>query len=80
MNDTEVRIRDMDLREFPPDFSYWARDEKGNIVLSWQDSHGLFDFTNPVVLATIMAEVRAIAECGLYDGVFFDHWNDGDTP
>ena len=55
-------------------------DEKGNIVLSWQDSHGLFDFTNPVVLATIMAEVRAIAECGLYDGVFFDHWNDGDTP
>ena len=74
-----VAIREVGLHELPLDSPYWVRDENGNIVLGWKGTYGLYDFTNPDVLATIMEEVQATAECGLYDGVFFDHWNDGDT-
>ena len=74
-----VAIREVGLHELPPDSPYWVRDENGNIVLGWKGTYGLYDFTNPAVLATIMEEVQATAQCGLYDGVFFDHWNDGDT-
>ena len=74
----EVRVRSLGLDQLPPDSPFWVRDANGNIA-NRDRGRGLYDFTNPVVLAKIIDEVRAVARCGLYDGVFFDHWNDGDT-
>ena len=77
-----VPMREKDLHSMPPDSPFWVRDANGDIVLRYKEDgnhEGLLDFTNPVVLGQIMDEVRATAECGLYDGVFFDYWNDDDT-
>ncbi len=74
-----IAIREVGLHELPADSPLWVRDENGDIVIGWKGTHGFYDFTNPVALNRIMDEVRATGECGLYDGVFFDHWNDGDT-
>ena len=77
-----VPMREADLHSMPPDSPFWIRDANGNIVLRYKEDgnhEGLVDFTNPVILARVMDEVRATAECGLYDGVFFDYWNDDDT-
>ena len=74
----EVRIREVGLHTLPSDSPFWVRGENGEIVVRYR-GYGLYDFTNPAVLDRILAEVRAIERCGLFDGIFFDHWNDGDT-
>ena len=39
-------------------------------------THGILDFTKPVVQDIIVQQAVAVAECGLYDGIFFDYWSD----
>ena len=73
----EVRIRDYGNHDaFPDDHPYWLRDAEGNIV--YEDSYGwrMIDFANPAVQDIIVGQALAISRCGLYDGVFFDHWDD----
>ena len=62
---------------YPDDAPYWLRDETGNRVehLGW----GGFwlDYTHPDTIDLTVQRALAVAECGLYNGVFFDHWSDG---
>ena len=72
-----VRMRSSSLHGLPADSPYWLRDEHGHIVIDEVDK-GHLDFTKPAVQNRILAQVKAIDRCGLFDGIFIDHWNDGD--
>ena len=37
----------------------------------------LLDFTNPKLQDFVVQHAIAVAECGLVDGIMFDHWNEG---
>ena len=62
--------------EYPDDSPYWLRDEAGNRAenTGW----GVFwlDYTHPDIIDRTVQRALAVAKCGLYDGVFFDHWGD----
>ena len=73
-----VPNRELGLHLLPSDSPYWARDTNGDIILGWKGTRGLLDFTHPEVQDRILGEVKAIDRCGLFDGIFFDWWNDGD--
>ena len=72
----EIRIRDAFDRNFPEDWPYWLRDANGNRVA--YGSRGLFliDFTQLGMQDAIVQQAIAVANCGLYDGIFFDWWNE----
>ena len=54
----------------------WLRDENGNrIVDNWGDA--LLDFTLPETQKWAIDQAKAIAACGLFDGIFLDHWSEG---
>ena len=78
---SEVRIHSFWFSDFPPDeFEHWLRDDHGNIMLGWKGLAGIVDFTHPDVQDIIVNRARAVARCGLWDGIMFDHWNEqGDT-
>ena len=60
--------------EYPDDWSYWARDESGNIIQA--EDHGtlLIDFTYPGYQDYMVRQAIKVAECGLFDGIFLDWW------
>lgn len=61
---------------YPEDWPLWLRDEKGNRIIDiWGEA--LLDFTLPETQAWLLAQVKAVSRCGLYDGVFLDHWSEG---
>ena len=60
----------------PDDWANWLRDENGEIVIDPFWDEALLDFTLPETQAWTLAHVRAVAQCGLFDGIFLDHWND----
>ena len=68
--------------EFPgahrEDWEHWIRDENGDRVHvnSTYYTAYLIDFTHPEVQDMIVAQAIAIRNCGLYDGIFFDWWNE----
>ena len=54
----------------------WLRDENGNrVVDSW--GAALLDFTLPETQKYAIDQAKAIAACGLFDGIFLDHWSEG---
>ena len=71
----EVRIRDYgDIDAFPDDHPYWLRKPNGEIA---GDSHSrLINYAHPVVQDIIVEQALAVSRCGLYDGIFFDWWDD----
>ena len=57
----------------------WIRASDGSQVLGSPPEHYhdvLIDFTHPIGKETIIGQVIAVAESGLWDGVFFDFWNE----
>ena len=53
------------------------RNKNGERVPGWKDETSfLLDFTKPIVIEKIVQEAIAVAKCGLYDGIFFDWWNE----
>ena len=79
----EIRYRDAWLGYYPEDFSYWIRDDNGDLVTAWyeilDDPDGqlyLLDFTNPDFQDIIVQQAVAVAECGLLDGIMFDWWHE----
>ena len=80
----EVRQRGAHLpSQYPADFPYWLRDEDGNLVQNWHESTGepqhdryLLDFRQPGMQDIIVEQAIGVAKCGLYDGIFFDWWNE----
>ena len=74
----EIRMRDAPPEHFPEDSPYWLRGANGEPVVSGQGLY-LIDFTHPDVQEIIVQQAVAVSKCGLYDGVFFDWWDDGWT-
>ena len=65
------------LDEYPEDWPYWLRDANDDIVYSSSSPEfGLVNFTHPDVQDMIVQQAIAVSKCGLYDGVFFDHWRE----
>ena len=72
------------FERYGEDWEGWLRDKEGNRLTSrWRTYTGeeewdnLIDFTKPVVIEQIVQQAKAISECGLYDGIWLDHWGEG---
>ena len=72
------------FERYGEDWEGWLRDKEGNRLTSrWrtytgeEDWDNLIDFTKPVVIEQIVQQAKAISECGLYDGIWLDHWGEG---
>ena len=76
----DVGIMAAPLHYYPEDCPYWIRDANGNIFRSTIDgkpaNSGFIDFTHPHIQNRIVQQVIAVSKCGLYDGIFFDYWNE----
>ena len=59
---------------FPDDHPYWLRLPSGELAID--NGRRLINFAHPDVEDIIVGQALAIARCGLYDGVFFDWWNE----
>lgn len=80
-NPNMLFIAGLEMREayptnHPAESPFWLRDENGERVVAWVDGALLLDFTKPIVIDKIVNEAIAVAQCGLYDGIFFDWWNE----
>ncbi|RKU19755.1 hypothetical protein C6503_07525 [Candidatus Poribacteria bacterium] len=79
-----------DVGYFPPDSSYWLKDNNGKPVVGWgEDTNGngkidendkvlsyLIDFTNPEVQDLMVNQAVALDKSGLFDGIMIDWWNE----
>ncbi len=74
----EVRIRDSgefgEFGHFPDNHPYWIKDANGEIPE--EDPYRLINYAHPVVQDIIVSQALAVSRCGLFDGVFFDWWDD----
>ena len=72
-----IRMRDAFAGYFPDDSPFWIRDPETNKLVDseWPGAY-LIDFTNPDFQDLIVRQAILAAESGLYDGVFFDWWNE----
>ena len=52
----------------------WLRDKNGNRIAGEGDAP--LDFTLPETQAFTFDQIQAIKACGLFDGIFFDNWNE----
>ena len=73
-----IEFRAAQLSVYPEDWPHWLRDTQGEIVKpsGEGDPAGLIDFTNPGFQDRMVAQAVAVSECGLYDGIMIDWWND----
>lgn len=72
----EIRMREAYASSHPKNSTYWLRDKNGKRIVAWKDGAFFIDFTKPVVIDKIVNEAIAVANCGLYDGIFFDWWSE----
>ncbi len=56
----------------------WVQDSQGNAV--YDGPRRLINFTHPQVQEMIVDQAIAVSKCGLYDGVFLDHWKEDVPP
>ena len=54
----------------------YLRDKNENLILP-NGGQPILDFTLPETQEFVFDQVRAVAACGLFDGIFFDHWSEG---
>ena len=77
----EIRIRNAHTPgQYPEDWFGWLRDENGNPVKgsrTFTDSY-LIDFRIPEVQDIIVEQAIAVSKCGLFDGIQFDAWTEGE--
>ena len=67
-----IRVKDFPSDLYPEDFPYLLRDENGQPIKNRPGTTFLTDFTQPGMQDMVVQQVIAVAECGLFDGVFFD--------
>lgn len=77
-------VQNGDPEFYGEDWHGWLRDENGNRLRAiwrkdskeerWDD---LIDFTQPIVINQIVQQAKAVSACGLYDGIWLDHWGEG---
>ena len=85
MNPNMIFILEIGMRDAFPDSPFnkavyndefsWIRDETDNRVEAWP-GHFLLDFTHPEQQDIIVQQTLAVAQCGLYDGIFLDWWDE----
>ena len=79
-----LEFRNALLSQYPEDWPYWLRDEQGKIVPGWFSEQsppipdGNINFTHPGFQDRIVAQAIAVSKCGIFDGIFIDHW--GEVP
>ena len=77
---TGLTMRSARAGFLPDDSPLWIRDEEGNRVPTrFSDPNPdsfLFDFTHPEAQDLIVGHALAVADCGLFDGIMFDWWNE----
>ncbi len=61
-----------------PESNVWLRDENGEVIRK-PDGTPLIDFVNPEIQDIFIKRIIAIAQCGLYDGIFLDEFNHNGT-
>ena len=67
---------DVKPHDYPEDWPLWLKDENGNRIIDiWRDA--LVDFTLPETQKWAIDQAKAIGACRLFDGIFFDHWDEG---
>ena len=71
-----LQFRSAGYREYPDDWPYWLRDAQGNPVDAGASDSGFIDFTHPGFQDRMVAQAIAVSECGLFDGIMIDWWND----
>lgn len=71
----EIPMKGDYLGIVPEDSPYWVKGADGKPVRDhpWPGAYKV-DFTHPVAQEIIINRAIAVSKCGLYDGVFFDHW------
>ena len=62
---------------YPEDWVSWLRDAEGNRIHDEGWWASLLDFTLPETQKWTLEHVEAVAGCGLFDGIFLDHWSEG---
>ena len=60
---------------YPEDWPHWFRDASGNRIRDPGYGEFFIDFTHPEVQDLVVQQAIAVAECGLYDGIFLDLWH-----
>jgi len=61
---------------YPEDWPYWLRDDKGNRVQNGSWKEMLIDFTQPGAQDIFVNQAIAVAQCGVYDGIMLDWWQE----
>ena len=78
----QLQFREALRSHYPDDWPYWLRDAQGKIVPGWGSEQsppipdGLINFTHPGFQDRVVAQAVAVLKCGLFDGIFFDHWGE----
>ena len=65
----EIRMLTFPTGWYPADWPHW-------IAYDTEISRNIVDFTHPDVQQIIVDYALAVANCGLFDGVFIDHWHE----
>ena len=63
--------------EYPEDWPLWLRDENGDRIIHPLWGEAYVDFTLPEAQKWVIDQAKTIAACGLFDGIFLDHWGGG---
>lgn len=63
--------------QYPEDSPYWLRDKAGNLVKSVGGKDFWLDYTHPDLIDITVQRALAVANCGVYDGIFLDQWSEG---
>ena len=71
----EIRIHNhLSLEAFPPDSEHWLKNAGGNVLerpeIPWDEYY--IDLFNPNTQALLIDRIVAVANCGLFDGIFLD--------
>ena len=75
----EIRIHNhFSLSAFPPNSDFWLRDDKGQNVYNQADEV-MMNLMNLGLQDLLIERIVAIAECGLFDGIMIDGFNENAT-
>ena len=80
----QLEFREALLSQYPEDWPYWLRNAQGKIAPGWGSEQfppipdGKINFTHPGFQDRVVAQAIAVSKCGIFDGIFFDHW--GEVP
>ena len=72
-----ILMRAANFRDLPENYPYWLRDQNGNRINTKEGFNAHFlDFSQKGMQQDIIQQATAVADCGLFDGIFFDWWHE----